>query len=137
MSVQGVSSATSTSSTQTTSLNAFSGYGSNEFMQMLMTQLTHQNPLEPMKDADMMNQYAQLNSLSELQSIKSNITTMAATNLTGYAASLIGKTVKAEDTSGNSISGVVDSVSLQDGNIQLHIGKLTVPLGNVSEIIGG
>jgi flagellar basal-body rod modification protein FlgD len=135
MSIQNVSGATS--STQTASLGSFSSYGSNEFMQMLMTQLTHQNPLEPMSDSDMMNQYAQLNSLSELQSIKTSISQMAATNLTGYAASLIGKNVKALDGNGNNVSGLVDSVSLQDGTVQLHIGKLTIPLENVSEIIGG
>jgi flagellar basal-body rod modification protein FlgD len=131
-----VSSATSTSA-QTTSVSAFSGYGSNEFMQMLMTQLTHQNPLEPMSDSEMMNQYAQLNSLTELQSIKSSITAMAATNLTGYAASLIGKTVNATDENGKAVNGKIDSVSLDSGTVQLHIGKVTVPLGNVSEIIGG
>lgn len=134
MAVQSVSSATSTP--QSLSLSSFSAYGSNEFMQMLMTQLTHQNPLEPMNDSEMMNQYAQLNSLSELQSIKSSITQMAATNLTGYAASLIGKTVKAVDGDGNAVSGKVDSVTLADGAIQIHIGKLTIPLGNVSEITG-
>jgi flagellar basal-body rod modification protein FlgD len=137
MSVQGVSSSSGTQTTQTTS-GSFGAYGSTEFMQMLMAQLTHQNPLEPMDDASMMTQYSQLNSLSELQSIKTTLSQMVSENQTSYAASLIGKTIKATNSSGSTVSGKVDTVTVQDdGAIQLQIGKITVPLANVYEITGG
>ena len=36
---------------------------SSQFMQILLVQLTHQNPLEPIDNAEMMSQFSQLNSL--------------------------------------------------------------------------
>jgi flagellar basal-body rod modification protein FlgD len=106
-------------------------------MQMLMTQITHQNPLEPMNDSEMMNQYVQLNSLNTLQSIQTSLGQVVSTNQTGYAASLIGKTVKATDADGKSVQGVVKSVTVQNGAIQLLVGKVSVPLANVTEVTGG
>ena len=114
--------------------SAFSSFGSADFMQMLMTQLTHQNPLEPMDDSDMMNQFSQLNSLQELQTIKSAVVQMSAYNQTTYAASLIGKHVRAAQPDGTQIEGIVTGVGVVDGQLQVTIGDQTANLENVIEI---
>jgi flagellar basal-body rod modification protein FlgD len=137
MNVQNVSSSYTSNQTEQTTKGSFASYGSTEFMQMLMTQITHQNPMEPMNDADMMNQYVQLNSLTELQSINSSIGKVVTANQTGYAASLIGKTIKATGTDGKGVEGVVNSITVLDGTVQLQVGKFTVPLTNVTEVTGG
>ena len=49
-----------TAAQKTSANSAYSSLGSAQFMQILMAQLTHQNPLEPMKDSEMMSQFAQL-----------------------------------------------------------------------------
>ncbi len=43
--------------------------GRDQFMHILLTQLTHQNPLEPLKDQDFIAQMAQFSSLEELKSM--------------------------------------------------------------------
>jgi flagellar basal-body rod modification protein FlgD len=115
---------------------AFNSFGSAQFMQMLMTQLTHQNPLEPMDDSQMMSQFSQLNSLQELQTIKSAVVQMSAYNQTSYAASLIGKFVRAGLPDGRQIEGVVTGVGVVDGSLQVQIGEETANLENVIEIKG-
>ncbi len=42
----------------------------NAFMLVLLAQMRHQNPLEPMDDKEMIAQMTQLNSLQELQKIR-------------------------------------------------------------------
>lgn len=47
------------------------------FMQVLLAQMRHQNPLEPMDDKEMIAQMTQLNSLQELQKIRLTLETLA------------------------------------------------------------
>ena len=105
-------------------------------MQLLLAQLTHQNPLEPMNNAEMMSQFSQLNSLQELRDINKSMTAMSASNQTTYIASLIGKTVKVNRADGDVLEGVVDGAVLQKDNYQLRIGDQTVALSDVLEING-
>jgi flagellar basal-body rod modification protein FlgD len=109
---------------------------SSQFMQLLLAQLTHQNPLEPMSNSEMMSQFSQLNSLQELRDIHTSMDVTSASNQTSYMASLIGKTVKVNQADGNILEGVVDGAILEKGNLQLRIGDQTVALSDVLEIDG-
>ena len=109
---------------------------SNQFMQILMAQLTHQNPLEPMSNDQMMSQFSQLNSLQELRSIHVAMDQVSVSNQTTYLASLIGKTVKGNHPNGDPFEGVVDGVITEQDNPQLLIGNETVDLSDVLEIKG-
>jgi flagellar basal-body rod modification protein FlgD len=108
----------------------------SQFMQILLTQLTHQNPLEPMDNAEMMSQFSQLNSLQELRDIHSSMDVMTSANQTTYMASLIGKTVKVTSPDGKILEGVVDGVILEKGNYQVRIGDQSVSLSDILEING-
>ncbi|MEZ7197872.1 flagellar hook assembly protein FlgD [Pseudodesulfovibrio karagichevae] len=69
------------------------------FLSILVAQLTHQDPLNPMEDTDMTSQLAQFSSLEQLTSINKGITTLNDTmskNDILTAVSFIGKEVKAE-----------------------------------------
>ncbi len=109
---------------------------SSQFMTILMTQLTHQNPLEPMSNQEMMSQFAQLNSLEELRQMNTSMGTMADSNQVNYLASLIGKTVRVNSPDGKILEGVVDGVVVEKANPQLQIGNVTVPLSDVLQIKG-
>ncbi len=61
---------------KTTSVLAMPEIDSGAFMKMLLAQLRHQNPLEPMDDKEMIGQMTQLNSLQELQKINSTLQTL-------------------------------------------------------------
>lgn len=64
-----------------------------DYMQLLITQLQHQNPLEPMSNEEMASQLAQFSSLSQLESINSSFGEVLAATNRGYANSLIGKEI--------------------------------------------
>jgi flagellar basal-body rod modification protein FlgD len=69
------------------------------FLTILVAQLTHQDPLNPMEDTEMTSQLAEFSSLEQLTSINDGIATLATsmqqTDMLS-AVSFIGKEVKAE-----------------------------------------
>lgn len=76
------------------------------FLKILITELTNQDPLDPLKDRDFIAQLAQLSQLEQVVNMNSSISNMISTlnssmnfmNLSS-SASLIGKDVQAEGLS--------------------------------------
>ena len=104
-----------------TNVAAASGYTSDDFMKMLLAQLSNQNPLEPMDDTEMMSQFTQLNSLQELQSIGSAITQVSADSRMSYAANLIGKQVTVQTADGVIDQGPVTAFMLSEDGLLIEI----------------
>ncbi|HZW05001.1 MAG TPA: flagellar hook capping FlgD N-terminal domain-containing protein [Anaerolineaceae bacterium] len=111
-----------------------SPFGSTQFMQMLLAQLKHQNPMEPLKDSEMMAQFTQLNSLQELQSIKQMMAQFTAQNQTSTAADLIGKVITAAGEEDTTIEGRVEGFTYVSGQLYLLVGEYAVPLAAVLEV---
>ena len=109
---------------------------SGQFMQILLAQLTHQNPLEPMNNAEMMTQFSQLNSLQELRDIHVAVDKLSSSNQVLYLASLLGKTVKVNRPDGNFLEGVVEEVITEKDNLQIRIGTEKVSVNDIIEIKG-
>ena len=49
------------------------GLGKDAFMNLMVTQMQHQNPLEPQADGEFLAQLAQFSALEQLQGINDNI----------------------------------------------------------------
>ena len=54
--------------------NRAGGLGREAFLQLLVTQLAHQDPMEPQKDGEFIAQLAQFSSLEQLTHIQSTLT---------------------------------------------------------------
>lgn len=120
--------------TASPSSTGITGMGESDFMLMLMAQLKHQNPMEPMDDKALMGQVTQLNSLHELQAISSQIKTLATASQTSYAASLIGKQVKAQKEGYELMEGLVTEMEVIDGDCILTVGDSQVLLSEVTNV---
>jgi flagellar basal-body rod modification protein FlgD len=93
-----------------------------DYMKLLVTQLKHQNPLEPLSSDDMTAQLAQFSQLQQLELVNTNLEGVssnfaAVLNSTnrGYATGLLGKTVTffaENELTGQleEMEGVVDSI---------------------------
>ncbi len=138
MSLDFVSSISSLSSEYSSSLNSASGLdgmGGDEFMMILLAQLRHQNPLEPMKDNDWMAQVTQLNSLQELKKIETAIQDMVQSNQLTNAAVLVGKTVQVRNEDGEIVKGKVTGVSLVNGRVMLLMDDKQVPFSSLVGVV--
>jgi flagellar basal-body rod modification protein FlgD len=84
--------------------------GKDEFLKILITQLSHQDPTEPMKDQEFIAQLAQFSSLEQMTNVTNEITKVAALLAKSQAVSLLGKTV--EIVAGTQlVEGTVEEVS--------------------------
>jgi flagellar basal-body rod modification protein FlgD len=112
---------TSNGKAKKTSSSSSNELGKEAFLQLLVTQMKYQDPLNPNTDTEYIAQLATFSQLEQLQNLSS-----AASN--SQAFSLVGRTIilKTENTTGSSyITGKVDYVTLNGRKTQLSVnGKL-------------
>lgn len=99
-----------------------------DFLKLLVTQMSSQDPLNPESDTDFAAQLAQFSALQETQSM--------ATQLQGIQAdSLIGQTVTVTPSNGQGqVSGVVSAVEVSSGTPEIVINGQTYTLNQISSV---
>ena len=117
-----------TSTTSTTKTTG--GLGESDFLNLLITQLKNQDPLNPMKDTEFIAQLASFSSLQQMTSMNANMGGLLAQQNYTNAASMIGKQV----TTSDSKSGVVSKVSLEQGQIYLYVGDNKYMLSDITSV---
>lgn len=102
MSVASVTNTVDTTGTATTGTASTSKLlDTDAFMNLLVTQLKYQDPLDPMKTNEFMSQLASLTSVERLQNIYDSLGNLEATMQTGNMLDMIGKKVQVD---GNTLS---------------------------------
>jgi len=129
--ISSISGTSTTSSSQSTSRTPSSELGKDEFLQILVTQLRNQDPLNPQEDSEFIAQMAQFSSLEQLQNLNSQ-------TMLSSAAALIGKMITAQttDSSGQSvaITGQATSVLTQDGIPYLLVDNTLVAYSSILSV---
>lgn len=120
--------------TSTTSSRSSSSLGKSEFLQLLVTQLQNQDPLNPMEDTEFIAQMAQFSSLEQMQNLFQSSQFQQGT-------AMIDKNIKAEVTNDNGttelIYGTVTSARESGGKIYLTLNTGTeVNLDDVQAVLG-
>jgi len=102
-----------------------------DFLMLLVTELSNQDPMDPMTDREFISQVAQLNTLSETIEVNQNLQAVQMLQ----ATSLVGKTVEAIGPYGERVEGVVTEVWFVDSEPYLVIdGETMVSLDYVVRI---
>ncbi|WP_198971507.1 flagellar hook capping FlgD N-terminal domain-containing protein [Xylophilus sp. ASV27] len=132
MSIQGISSTTAT--LQQSSLTQ------QDFLKILLTQLTYQDPMKPMDNQQFMAQMAQFTSLEQTQQLNSKIATLIGNQSALQSVGLLGRTVDVMTTTGSTVAGTVTALSLSGDSPQITVqttvnGTLTgVSLSQISAV---
>ncbi|MDM0122196.1 flagellar hook assembly protein FlgD [Variovorax arabinosiphilus] len=85
--------------------------GMADFLKVLLTQLTYQDPLKPMDNQEFMAQMAQFTSVEQTQQLNNKIDTLITNQAALQSVGLIGRTVDVTTSSGT-LSGTVSALSL-------------------------
>ncbi len=85
----------------------------NDFLKILITQLSHQDPTQPMDDKAFIAQMAQFSSLEQMTNMSEGLSKVAQLVAKSQAVSLLGSTVEVTDGS-QMVTGVVDEVTNGD-----------------------
>jgi len=105
----------------------------DHFLQLLVTQLQHQDPLNPMSNEDFLAQLAQFQGLQEQIETASNTKSLLLAQSLGAASGMVGKYVVALHD-GARLDGVVDKVVVTEGKVNLVIDGVEVGLDEVEEV---
>lgn len=106
--------------------------GKDAFLQLLVTQMKYQDPLNPSTDTEYVAQLATFSQLEQLQNLGTTMTN-------SQAFSLVGKDVimKSVDSNGSTsyYSGTVDFVTVTNGKAYLSIGGSLFPSDKLDTVI--
>ena len=139
MSTTGVGSTTNTSGTSNTSTNTLASTDPNEaqdrFLKLLVAQLANQDPMNPMDNAQMTSQMAQINTVTEIAQTNKTLLglqMMQGTSMVGHSVLVQGNDLT---VSSGKAAGAVDLASAADiVNVDiLADGKVidTIKLGDL------
>ncbi len=106
----------------------------DEFFRIMITELTNQDPLEPLDNNEFLNQVTQMQTLDTMTRLSQSLEALILGQQLGSAGTLIGRSVTASDAAGNSVEGTVDRVLVQGDEIRLGIGDAVVPLRLVTQV---
>ncbi|MDD4364294.1 MAG: flagellar hook capping FlgD N-terminal domain-containing protein [Synergistales bacterium] len=96
--------------------------GKDDFLQLLITQLTHQDPMDPLKNEAFIAQMAQFSSLEQMTNISKGIENLQQFQMIG-AVGLIGKEVTAYDEAGLEQKATVKAVHFEEGKVVLETSE--------------
>ena len=107
--------------------------GMEDFLKILLTQLTYQDPLKPMDNQEFMAQMAQFTSLEQTQQLNEKMSTLIANQAALQSVGLIGRTVDITADAGSTVTGSVTGLSLTGESPLLTLTTAAgVTLSNIS-----
>tara|TARA_R110002072_G_scaffold28308_2_gene91128 strand:+ start:203 stop:625 length:423 start_codon:yes stop_codon:yes gene_type:complete len=125
--------------TQPKSLSSAAGLGRDElgrdaFLNLLVTQLQNQSPLQPQDNSEFIAQLAQFSQLENAEQSNDRLGSLLEASQLSQGAGLVGKTVSFLGADGSEASGVVDRAHLVSGKVELEVEGQRLPLGNVRSV---
>jgi flagellar basal-body rod modification protein FlgD len=106
-----------------------------DFLNLLVTQMTQQDPLNPMTNQDMLSQMVQFSTLQGNTSMQSTLAGLQSSQSLSDANSLIGRLVDLQvDAKGGTAQGVVSGVDASSGTAQIVVNGQSYSLGQVLSV---
>jgi len=114
---------------------SFKGLDASAFMKMFVTQMTHQDPTNPMDPSSMLSQLADLTAVQKQTEMAETFSDALRAQQFNLAAGMIGREIAYRD-SGELTSAVVESAGEYEGVIGVFTENSFIPLDQVVEIGG-
>ena len=109
--------------------------GKDDFLKIMLTQLTHQDPTQPLEDKEFISQMASFSTLEQMTNMNDDLGRIFGMMRRSEALGLLGKTVDLlpAGESAQPITGVVQEVSA-DGFPQIMVGGTFYDFSTVQKI---
>ncbi len=115
---------------------AFGSLKSADFMNVLLSELSNQDPFEPADSSALLEQLSSLRNIESQLSLQKSIETLVNQNRLASSAGLIGRGVAGLGDNGLQVQGVVQSIRIEGGEAILELsGGKSVRASNLSRIL--
>ncbi|MDC0050196.1 hypothetical protein OAJ79_01055 [Verrucomicrobia bacterium] len=108
--------------------------GQNEFLELLVTQMRNQDPMQPVSDTEFIAQMAQFSSLEQTKTMSADITKLRQGNDFLQATNLLGKEVRLSLGDMAFTKGIVTDLNVKDGEARIIVGDKTYTLDQVNSV---
>lgn len=111
-----------------------------QFLTLLATQLSNQNPLEPMESSDMTAQLASLTELEQMEALNLNFNSLMKTMTMGEATDMLGALITFFPTDSNgvaseeSVTGIVTEINVVDSEPKVKVGTYDVAMDEIIQV---
>lgn len=109
--------------------------GKDDFLKLLMAQLTNQDPTSPMENTEFIAQMAQFSSLEQMTNMSQNFDKMAAMLNFNEAQSMLGRTVQIDLGADQSTTGVVEAAT-RGNNPQIQVNGMFYDMNKIKAVYG-
>jgi flagellar basal-body rod modification protein FlgD len=135
-STSGTDSTTGTSGSSSSSdSTSVGGLTSDSFLQLLVSQLTNQDPMNPTDSTTYITEESEFSMVQSMNQVSSQMASLYGSQEMQQATDLIGKNISYTDSNGNSASGVVSAASPGTaGAAVVRVGDTQVSLSSISEV---
>jgi len=117
--------------------DAFSSLSSDEFLQIIFTELQNQDPLEPQDTGAMIDQLSGLRAIESDEQMVNSLEQLVSQNQFSAASGLIGSLVSGVSISNQRVADLVISVSQTDQGPVLNLfGGQRMFFDQVDEVVG-
>lgn len=132
----GASGSSTAGSTASQTSGGLAGITPDDFMQMLITELKNQDPMNPTSSDQIMQQISEIRNIQATSDLTTTLNSVALGQSLATASNLIGRQVEGLAADGSTVSGAVSSVSIKNGSPELNVGNQTLTLANVTSVDG-
>lgn len=122
------------------SKDPYNDLGTESFLRLLINELQNQDPLNPMDNAQMVQQIGEIRQISATDSLTNTLSSLANSQELVTASGLIGRTVKGLATDATEVTGVVERVTVETNaennsrSVKVYVGQKTMEVKNIREI---
>jgi flagellar basal-body rod modification protein FlgD len=132
--VSAVSSNSSATNAAQTSTLPEKTLSQNDFFKLLITQMTSQDPMNPLSNAEFMGQMAQFSSLEQSKTLSADISKMRSEQQLLQANTLIGRDVDVTTSEGLVTTGTVTGVAIDNGTPQVIVNGASYGMDKILTI---
>lgn len=108
--------------------------GQSDFLKLLATQMSSQDPLKPMTDTSFIAQMVQFSMMEQNKGVQTELAQLRSDQQIGQADGLLGKTVTFQSEPGVISGGVVSAIQIEDGLPKLIVDGQSYLLSEVETI---
>ena len=109
--------------------------GQDDFLKLLVAQMSSQDPLNPQKDTDFIAQMAQFSTLEQSKAMQTDLSALRTDQQLSRAGSLLGQTVTVRPGgSSDPVTGVVSSVQTTSAGAKIVVNNTAYTLDQISQI---
>ncbi len=109
--------------------------GQDDFLQLLVTQMTQQDPMAPKSDTEFIAQMASFSSLEQSKLMLADLSAMRIDQQLLQANSILGRMVTLRAGSAEETTGLVTAVHVEAGTPKVEVDGVRYDLSDISVIV--